>query len=37
MSGHAVKQAGERVKAQLLEMAGEMMSVDQALLGCRTQ
>jgi len=35
MSGHAVKQAGERVKAQLLEMAGEMMGVDAALLDCK--
>ncbi len=35
MSGSAVKQAGERIKAQVLEMAGEMMGVDPAKLDCR--
>ncbi|MHB8917325.1 MAG: 4-hydroxybenzoyl-CoA reductase subunit alpha [Desulfocucumaceae bacterium] len=35
MSGAAVKQAGEEVKAQLLEMAGEMMEVDPGDLDSR--
>ncbi|KKM12511.1 carbon monoxide dehydrogenase [Clostridiales bacterium PH28_bin88] len=35
MSGAAVKQAGEEVKAQILEMAGIMMSRDPGDLDCR--
>lgn len=35
MAGAAVKGAGEMVKAKILEMAGEMMSVDPAGLECR--
>jgi 4-hydroxybenzoyl-CoA reductase subunit alpha len=35
MSGWAVKKAGEMIKAQVLEMAGEMMNVDPAELDCR--
>ncbi len=35
MSGSAVKQAGEEVKAQLLEMAAEMLEVDAADLDCQ--
>ena len=35
MSGSAVKKAGEMIKAQVLEMAGEMMEVDPAELDCR--
>ncbi len=35
MSGSAVKKAGEMIKAQVLETAGEMMAVDPAELDCR--
>ena len=35
MSGTAVKRAGEMIKTQVLEMAGEMMEVDPAELDCR--
>ncbi|MFZ5649238.1 MAG: 4-hydroxybenzoyl-CoA reductase subunit alpha [Bacillota bacterium] len=35
MSGSAVKQAGEEVKKQLLEMAGAMMERDHSELDCR--
>jgi 4-hydroxybenzoyl-CoA reductase alpha subunit len=35
MSGWAVKKAGEMIKAQVLEMAGEMMNVDPTELDCR--
>lgn len=35
MSGSAVKQAGEEVKKQLLEMAAEMMEVEAGDLDCR--
>jgi len=35
MSGSAVKQAGEEVKQQLLEMAGEMMELPPGELDCR--
>ena len=35
MSGSAVKKAGEMIKAQVLEMAGEMMNVDSTELDCR--
>lgn len=35
MSGSAVKQAGEEVKKQLLEMAGAMMERDPSELDCR--
>jgi 4-hydroxybenzoyl-CoA reductase alpha subunit len=35
MSGSAVKEAGEMIKAQILQMAGEMMNVDPMKLDCR--
>jgi 4-hydroxybenzoyl-CoA reductase subunit alpha len=35
MSGAAVKEAGEMVKEQILQMAGSMMEIDPAELGCR--
>jgi len=35
MSGSAVKEAGEMIKAQILQMAGEMMNVDPTKLDCR--
>jgi 4-hydroxybenzoyl-CoA reductase subunit alpha len=35
MSGAAVKQAGEMIKMQIMEMAGKMMDLDPAKLDCR--
>ena len=35
MSGTAVKRAGEMIKKQVLETAGQMMEVDPAALDCR--
>ncbi len=35
MSGSAVKKAGEMIKAQVLEMAGEMLEMEPSQLECR--
>jgi len=35
MSGAAVKQAGEMIKTQILDMAGKMMEIDPEQLDCR--